>query len=228
MKRADVSFTFLNDKYYGFAKRRLKTGVYEENFYSVDEIIRFMITSINSNQIRKGKKIDLGKTSDVIYNFKYVTAETMEENNNKEMISIRIPGNSRKEYVEIEKNLDSLINISSKLNKAALAKVTALMVAGMTFMTFATVKIAKIADYEYKKESSKVQSYVQSLGKSPYVSEYDRLCYEIKDLEEQINFGQIPDVALEQNIKKLESMKRAKVALEASSEQNKQSSNKYR
>lgn len=252
MKKVDVSFRFLNNDDYGFAKIRLKTGAYEENFYSVDEIIQFMITSINSNQIRKGKKYDLGKNSDAIYVFKYVADKTKKEDSfkevfdirttdnhrkeyaetenviNKEAISIRIPGNCRKEYIEKEKALDSLLSIRCKLNRAALAKTTALVVAGVTLATFATVKLARVVDYELQTESSKVQAYVQSLEKSPHVEEYDRLCYEIEELEKNINSGHIPDVALEQNIEKLESMKNAKAALEASFEQNQQSSTKSR
>lgn len=223
MKKADVTFVFLGDNYYGFAKRKLNTGFYSEEVYSIEDIIQMMIMGINSHEIRKGSKIDLGKGKDAIYNFKYVDNDLETEKDNKAQISIRIPGKQREKYFEKEKTLDSLASISSKLNKAALVKVIALATTGLTFMTFATIKLAKIADIEYQKNSEKVQSYVQELKQEPYVSEYDRLCYEIKELETQINDGKIPEISLEQNKQKLESMKTAKAALEASFEQNQQS-----
>lgn len=216
MKKPNTSFVFLDQNLIGFARVKLNNGTYSEEVYSVDEITQFMLNSINTNEIKKGTKIDLGKNKDVIYKFNYQYNDQTEEKVEKNQVSIRIPGECRELYKNKEKSLDSLVSISNKINKARIAKVGALMAVGVTLMTFATVKLAKISDKEYELNNKKMQNYVDNLKQEPQVSEYDRLCYEINELENQINSGMIPDVSLQQSKQKLESMKTAKIALEAS------------
>ena len=149
MKKADVTFVFQGGNSQNYARTR-ENGNYSNEGYSVDELISFLINAVNNNEIKKGTKTDFGPGKKVVYKFKYKDTDVNLGKTTNEQLCVVIPGKNRDIYKNAEKQLNSLLSISKKLNKAAIAKVAALMAAGVTLMTFATIKVAKLADEEYK------------------------------------------------------------------------------
>lgn len=227
MKKADVTFVFQGGNSQNYARTR-QNGNYSNEGYSVDELISFLINAINNNEIKRGTKTDFGPGKKVVYKFKYKDTDTNLNKTTNEQLCIVIPSKNRGIYKDAEKQLNSLLSISKKLNKASIAKVAALMAVGVTLMTFATIKVAKLADEEYKQDQKRVNDYVNSLKQGPQVSEYDKLCYEINELESQINSGMIPSDSLESYQQKLANLKNKKTALEVQTDYDKQITSKVK
>lgn len=192
MNKVDVTFVFQCGNSQNYARTK-QNGVYSNEGYSVDELMTFLIDSVNKEVLRKGTKRDYGKDKKVIYEFKYKNNDINSNQNSTETIKLIIPGQNRELYKEQEQQLNSLIGINCKLRKAAVIRVAALVAAGITLVTFATIKVAKgvneIAREIYEDDQKRAKSYIDSIKQEPTYSEEDKQKSIIADLKERAEAG---------------------------------------
>ena len=201
MNKVDVTFVFQGRNSQNYARTK-QNGVYSNEGYSVDELMTFLIDSVNKEVLRKGTKRDYGKDKKVIYEFKYKNNDVNSNQNSTETIKLIIPGENRQFYEKQEKQLNSLVSINCKLRKATLIKVAAISAAGIVIMTFATMMTAKglneIAKEIYEEDHSRAKSYVDSIKQEPTYSEEDKQKSIIADLKERAEAGD-PQAIFEYN-----------------------------
>lgn len=197
MNKIDVTFVFQGGNSQNYARTK-QNGVYSNEGYSVDELMTFLIDSVNKEVLRKGTKRDYGKDKKVIYEFKYKNNDINSNQNSTETIKLIIPGENRQLYEKQEKQLNSLVSISCKLRKAAVMRAAALVTAGIALVTFATIKTAKLAEEEYKAEQQRISDYVNSFQQEPTYSEEDKQKSIIEDLKERAEAGD-PQAIFEYN-----------------------------
>lgn len=192
MNKVDVTFVFQGRNSLNYAKTK-QNSIYSKEGYSVDELMSFLIHSVNNGTLRKGTKRDYGRDRKVIYEFKYKNNDINSNQNSTETIKLIIPGQNRKLYKEQEQQLNSLIGINCKLRKAAVIRVAALVAAGITLATFATIKVAKgvneIAREIYEDDQKRAKSYIDSIKQEPTYSEEDKQRSIIADLKEKAEAG---------------------------------------
>lgn len=192
MNKVDVTFVFQGRNSLNYAKTK-QNSIYSKEGYSVDELMTFLIDSVNKEVLRKGTKRDYGKDKKVIYEFKYKNNDINSNQNSTETIKLIIPGQNRELYKEQEQQLNSLIGINCKLRKAAVIRVAALVAAGITLVTFATIKVAKgvneIAREIYEDDQKRAKSYIDSIKQEPTYSEEDKQKSIIADLKERAEAG---------------------------------------
>lgn len=186
MNKADVTFVCLQENNQKYARTK-QENVYSKEVYNVEDLIPFLINAIDKNMIVKGKKKDYGKGKKVVYEFKYKDNDP--NVNSKETIRIIIPGRNRNTYKSYEKQLDSLVKINIRVRNLEIIKKIAIVAAGVTLMTFATIKTAKVADKEFETNSKEMSKYVSSFQQTPFTTEEELKQAQFEDLKRRAEEG---------------------------------------
>lgn len=172
MNNVDVTFVFKDENSSNYARTK-KDGNYSKEIYSIDELMKFLIAGVDERKIKKGFKKEYGKSGSAHYTFNYIEDNINTEKKEKESIKVIIPGKNRDLYKNYEKQLDSLISINTRLKRGNVLKVASMCAAGIVLVTFATAKVCKLADEEFKANSEKSQEYVQQYPNASFADPYN-------------------------------------------------------
>lgn len=185
MNKVDVTFVFRGNNESGYARVK-KDGSYSNEGYLINDLINFIINGIDKQTIKKGSKIDFGKNKKVIYEFHYRDLEM--DNETSEKIAIVIPGRYRQQYKLEENTLDALVRLKKKLNRYSLIKTSAALAAGITLMTFASIKIAQLDKQENDSRNEYIkEQYIDKIV-TPITDEEKKEAI-INDLKERAEKG---------------------------------------